>query len=152
MEIADNRVVTIHFTLIDADGQTITSTYGYDPLVYMHGKGTIVPAMEQALQGKSQGDKFEVEVAPEAGFGPHHPELVQTLPRSTYDGSGQLDVGSKLNGKTSRGVMRVVVTAIDSENITVDGNHPLAGKHFTAQIEVIDVRVPTPQEVQFGLS
>lgn len=150
MEIADNRIVTIHFILIDADGGTITNTYGHDPLVYMQGKGTIVPAMEQALLGKSTGDKFEVEVIPETGFGPHHPELVQTLPRSVYDGSNQLAVGTKLSGKTSKGQMPVVVTAIDDEQITVDGNHPLAGKNFTAQIEVIDVRVPTPQEIQFG--
>ena len=151
MEIADNRIVTIHFVLIDGDGDPITSTYGHDPLIYMHGKGTIVPAMEQALLGKSTGDKFETQVTPETGFGPHHPELVQTLPRSAYDGAAALAVGTKLSGKTSRGQMAVVVTAIDGEQITVDGNHPLAGKTFTARIEVVDVRVPTPQEIQLGL-
>lgn len=150
MDIADNRVVTIHFTLTDADGAVITTTRGHDPLVYMHGKGSIVPGMEAALTGKQAGEQVQAQVAPDMGMGPHHAELVQTLPRSAYPGE-DLAIGKKLTGSTARGPLPVVVTAFDDETITVDGNHPLAGKHFTAEMEVLDVRVPTPHEIQFGL-
>ena len=150
MEIADNRVVTVHFTLTDADGAVITTTHGHEPLVYMHGKGSIVPAMESALKGRQAGERLQAEVTPETGFGPHHAELVQTLPRSAYPGS-DLAIGKKLTGSTARGPLLVVVTAFDDDSITVDGNNPLAGKTFTADMEVVDVRVPTPQVIQFGL-
>ena len=93
MEIAHRRVATVHFTLSDADGQAITTTRGHDPLVYMHGSGTIIQGLEQALDGRSPGDTFTVDIPPEQGFGPRHDSLVQRLPRSTFTGSSVPAVG-----------------------------------------------------------
>ena len=151
MEIADRRVATVHFTLYDADGNTVTSTKGQAPLVHMQGAGGIVPALEEALLGHKAGDQFEVEVTPERGFGKHHPELVQTLPRSAFNGSSEPVVGGKLQAQTARGPLDVVVTSVDGDNIAVDGNHPLAGKTFKLDVEVVDVRLATPDEIQFGV-
>ena len=152
MEIANRRVATIHFTLTDADGRQVTSTYGHAPLVHMYGTGGIVPALDKALAGKQPGEKFRIEVQPEEGFGPHREELVQTLPREVYDGHSALGVGSRLDAKTEGlGPLQVVVTAVDGDTITVDGNHPLAGKPFALDVEVVDVRVATPEEIQFGV-
>jgi len=89
MEIAHRRVATVHFTLTGEDGETITSTRGHDPLVYMHGTGGIAAGLEEALEGRSAGDRFEVTVPPEKGFGPRHPELVQVMPPQP-DWSGAL--------------------------------------------------------------
>ena len=72
MDIADRRIATVHFTLQDEQGRAITSTHGHAPLVYMHGTGSIMPGLEQALAGKAPGDTFRVTIAPEAGFGPRH--------------------------------------------------------------------------------
>ncbi|MCL1635270.1 peptidylprolyl isomerase [Luteimonas sp. SX5] len=151
MEIADRRIATIHFTLFDHEGKQVGSTHGHDPLVHMYGTGGIVPGLEKALAGKNAGDRFEVEVAPEEGFGPHHPELVQTLPRSTFNGAQAPSVGRKLIAQTSKGPLEVRVTGLDGDTITVDGNHPLAGKPFRLEVEILEVRVPTPQELQFGV-
>lgn len=151
MEIADRRVATVHFTLFDQDGNAVASTRDHDPLVHLQGSGGIVPALEQALDGKQAGDRFEVSVPPERGFGPRHPELVQTLPRSAFRGSAAPQVGSRLQAQTARGPLEVVVTATDGESIGVDGNHPLAGQTFRLDVEVVDVRLATPEEIQFGL-
>ena len=151
MEIADRRVATVHFTLYDAEGNTVTSTRGHAPLVHMQGAGGIVPALEQALLGKQPGDTFQVEVTPETGFGKYHPELVQTLPRSAFKGSAEPAVGGKLQAQTARGPLEVVVTSVDADSIGVDGNHPLAGKAFKLDVEVVDVRLATPEEIQFGV-
>lgn len=152
MEIADRRVATVHFTMIDEQGNQVTTTHGHDPLVHLQGTGGIVPALEEALEGKKAGDKFEITVPPERGFGPRFEALEQTIPRSTYNGSGEPVVGTKLTATTARGPLEVRVTAVDGENISVDGNHPLAGQTFKLDVEVVDVRLATPDEIQFGLS
>ena len=151
MEIADRRVATVHFTLYDDAGNTVASTHGHAPLVHMQGTGGIVPALEEALQGRKAGDRFEVQVDPERGFGKHHPELVQTLPRASFKGSSEPQVGSRLQAQTARGPLDVVVTSVDGDSIGVDGNHPLAGKPFRLDVEVVDVRLATAEELQFGL-
>ncbi len=152
MEIADRRIATFHFALFDQDGRQLTTTRGQDPIVHMYGTGRIVPGLEKALAGKQAGDKFEVSVPPEQGFGAHHPELVQTLPRAMFNhGARSPEVGEKLLAQTARGPLEVVVTGVDGDTITVDGNHPLAGKTFKIDVEIVDVRVATPQELQFGV-
>ena len=151
MDIADRRIATVHFTLHDEQGQVITSTHGHKPLVYMHGTGSIMPGLEQALAGKSPGDSFRVSIAPEAGFGPRHEALVQTLSRSQLSSSTEPVVGTRLAAETAKGPLEVVVTAVEGDRITVDGNHPLAGRVVDALVEVVDVRLATPEEQQFGV-
>ena len=151
MDIADRRIATVHFSLHDEQGQVITSTHGHAPLVYMHGTGSVMPGLEQALAGKSPGDTFRVTIAPESGFGPRHEELVQVVPRERLQAAATPQVGAKLSAQTARGPLEVVVTAIDDERVTVDGNHPLAGRTVEARVEVVDVRLATAEEQQFGL-
>jgi FKBP-type peptidyl-prolyl cis-trans isomerase SlyD len=151
MDIADRRIATVHFSLHDEQGHAITSTHGHDPLVYMHGTGSIMPGLEQALAGRSAGDAFSVKIAPEAGFGPRHEALVQTLPHSRLQATGAVAVGAKLTAQTAKGPLDVVVVAVDGDAITVDGNHPLAGRTVEARVEVVEVRLATPHEQQFGL-
>lgn len=151
MDIAHRRVATVHFTLSDPSGQRLTTTHGHDPLVYMHGSGSIIQGLEQALEGRSAGEVFTVEIPPEQGFGPRHESLVQQLPRATFTGSSVPAIGEKLRAQTERGPLDVVVTALDADSITVDGNNPLAGRTLRAEVEVVGVRVATPQEIQFGL-
>ena len=152
MDIADRRIATVHFTLTDADsGQPITTTRGHAPLTYMHGTGGIARGLEQALEGRKAGDRFEVVVAPEDGFGPRHDALVQTLPLGMWRAPTAPKVGDRLETTTAKGPLEVVVTAVGPDTVTVDGNHPLAGRRVRAEVEVLSVRVPTPDEVQFGL-
>lgn len=151
MEIAQRRVATVHFTLSDDSGQRITTTRGHDPLVYMHGNGSIIVGLEEALEGRKAGESFTVEIPPERGFGPRHESLVQTLPRAMFNGSATPAVGEKLRAQTEKGPLDVIVTALDDSQITVDGNNPLAGRMLRADVEVVGVRVATPDELQFGV-
>jgi len=151
MEIAHRRVATVHFTLSDDRGQRITTTRGHDPLVYMHGNGSIIAGLEAALEGRRAGETFTVDIPPERGFGPRHDSLVQTLPRTIFSGTATPAVGEKLRAQTEKGPLDVVVTALDDAHITVDGNNPLAGRMLHAEVEVVAVRVATPEEIQFGL-
>lgn len=153
MDIADRRIATVHFTLTDADsGTPITSTRGHAPLTYMHGTSSIARGLEQALAGRSAGERFEVVIAAEDGFGPRHEALVQTLPRTMWRAASEPKVGDRLETTTAKGPLEVVVTAVGEDSLTVDGNHPLAGRRVRAEVEVVSVRVPTPDEVQFGLA
>src|SRR3546814_8467209 len=98
------------FTLLGQDGGEVTTTHGHDPLVYLHGTGGIVRGLEEARAGKKAGDRFEVEVAPEQGFGKRHDGLVQNLPRSMLDSGAEPQVGARLKAQTERGPLDVVVT------------------------------------------
>lgn len=152
MEVAARRVVVLHFVLFDETGKQYTSTRGHDPMVHMQGAGGIFPGLEEALEGKRKGDSFSVTLPPEKGAGIQLPQMVQTLPRSIFTGTGSPTVGSKLSAKNGHGPLQVVVTAVDGDTITVDGNHPLAGQTFKMDVDVVDVRLATPDELQFGLA
>jgi FKBP-type peptidyl-prolyl cis-trans isomerase SlyD len=152
MEIADRRVATVHFTMKDEQGNVLGSTQGHAPLVHVQGTGGIVPALEQALEGKKAGDRFEVEVPPELGFGPRQEGLVQTLPRSAFTGGSEPGPGDVLQAQTAgRERTYARVTAVDGEHISVDANHPFAGQTLHLDVEVVDVRLATPEEIQFGI-
>ncbi|MGY0560905.1 MULTISPECIES: FKBP-type peptidyl-prolyl cis-trans isomerase [unclassified Luteimonas] len=151
MEIAYRRIATVHFTLTDEDGSQITTTRGHDPLVYMHGTDSIAKGLEEALEGRGTGDRLEVTVPPEKGFGPRFESLVQSHPLSIISDGVTPEVGAKLNAQTANGPLEVKVVAVEGDTVTVDGNHPLAGRAFRAELEVVDVRVATPDEIQFGL-
>src|SRR5262249_7220782 len=86
MQIANNSGVSFHYTLTDDNGQVLDSSQGREPLVYLQGVGQIVPGLEKAMEGRQVGDQFKVDVAPEEGYGVHHAELVQEVPREAFQG------------------------------------------------------------------
>jgi FKBP-type peptidyl-prolyl cis-trans isomerase SlyD len=150
MEITDGRVATFHYTLTDGDGQVIDKSSPERPLSYLHGAGNIVPGLESALAGKRAGDSLDAEVAPEQGYGPRHEAMVQQVPRSAFPDIDAVKPGMQFEARTERGPLLVTVTAIDPEHVTVDGNHPLAGKTLHFAVEVTDVREATDQESNQG--
>lgn len=150
MQIAERTVASFHYTLTDDAGQVIDSSSGRAPLTYLHGVGQIVPGLEKELEGKSAGDKFAVDVAPEEGYGPRHDGLIQQVPRAAFQGVDQLEVGMQFQAQGPQGGLSVVVTAIEGDQVTVDGNHPLAGQTLHFAIEVTDVREASVEEVLHG--
>lgn len=150
MEIADRRVASFHYTLTDDAGQVIDSSSGRDPLSYLHGAGNIVAGLEKALAGKQSGDKLKVDVAPEEGYGVRHDGLVQQVPREAFQGIDNVQPGMQFQAQTGNGPLLVTVTEVGEATITVDGNHPLAGKTLHFDVEVTDVREATNDEQQHG--
>jgi FKBP-type peptidyl-prolyl cis-trans isomerase SlyD len=150
MQIADRTVVSIHYTLTDDSGSVIDSSEGREPLAYLHGGGNIVPGLENALTGRAPGDKLDVTVAPEEGYGVHHAGLVQVLPRDAFHGVDTLEPGMQFTAQGNRGPLTVHIASIDGDEVTVDGNHPLAGKALHFAVEIVDVRAASDEELAHG--
>ncbi|MBX6420168.1 MAG: peptidylprolyl isomerase [Nevskia sp.] len=150
MQIADRCVASFHYTLTDDRGEVLDSSAGGQPLAYLHGAGNLIAGLERALAGHRAGDKFQVTVAPEDGYGAHDPRLVQVVPKSAFRGVTELKPGMRFSAESSHGPMPVVITAIRGDEVTVDGNHPLAGVTLHFAIEVTAVREATVEEVLHG--
>ncbi len=150
MQISDNKVVSIHYTLTNDAGEVIDSSEGREPLPYLAGAGNIIAGLESALEGKSVGDKLDVRVAPEDGYGERHEQMIQEVPRSAFDGVDDIQVGMHFQAQSDHGPVSVVVTALTDETVTVDGNHPLAGEHLNFAVEVVDVRDASEEELEHG--
>jgi FKBP-type peptidyl-prolyl cis-trans isomerase SlyD len=150
MPIAQNSVVTIHYTLKDDAGEVIDSSREGDPIAYLHGHGNLVPGLERELDGKNTGDKVNVSVAPEQGYGEYDKNLVQQVPRRALQGIANIKVGLRLQAQTPQGPRAVVVTRLVGDMVTIDGNHPLAGKNLNFDVEITDVREATEEELSHG--
>ncbi len=150
MQISENKVASIHYTLKDDAGQVLDSSSEGQPLTYLQGFGNIIPGLEQEMAGKSVGDKFEVTVEPEDAYGFRQDEMIQAVPRSAFDGVDNIEVGMRFQAQTANGPVPVVVTQVEDEQITVDGNHPLAEMKLHFSVEVVDVREASAEELQHG--
>ena len=150
MQIKENSVVSFHYTLTGKDGQVIDSSEGNQPLTYLHGVGQIVPGLENALLGKQAGDKMDVEVSAEEGYGEHHEFMVQQVPREAFQGVDEIEPGMQFQAQTPQGAMTVTVTAADETTVTVDGNHPLAGQPLFFVVEIVSVRDASEEEITHG--
>jgi FKBP-type peptidyl-prolyl cis-trans isomerase SlyD len=150
VQIGKNRVVTLNYTLRDEQGTVIDSSTGRAPLSYLHGKGNIIPGLEEALDGRAAGDKLEVTVAPERAYGPRDERLVQIVPRARFGEVESLQPGMQVRASSPQGPRIVTVVRVDPDFVTVDGNHPLAGRtlHFT--VEIAEVRKASHEEVSHG--
>lgn len=146
MKITANKVAAIHYTLRDNEGNVLDSSEGQEPLYYIHGIGNLIPGMEEGLEGKSKGDKFQIKVAPEKGYGEKSDEMVQKVPRSAF---GEQEIKPGMKFSTQHGEV-ITVTHVGLEEITVDANHPLAGVELNFDVEVMDVRDASADELAHG--
>ena len=151
MQISKNKVVSIGFKLTDADGSLIDESSTEEPLTYIQGIGSFIPAVESALEGKKSGDELEVTVTPEDGFGERDEELVHSVPRSQFQSGGDLEVGMQVQSQDpDGGAVIFTVVAVNTDNVTLDGNHPLAGMTLNFSVKVGDVRDATKEELDHG--
>jgi FKBP-type peptidyl-prolyl cis-trans isomerase SlyD len=150
MQIAERSVASFHYTLTNDAGDVLDSSDGREPLAYLHGAGNIVPGLEREMTGHVAGDKFNVDVAPEDGYGTYIEELVQVVPRKSFEGVDDLAVGMQFQAQTGQGPIAVVVTEIEDDEVTVDGNHPLAGETLHFAIEIAEVREASEEEIKHG--
>ena len=150
MQVADNMAVSIHYTLTDDDGEVLDSSIGDEALVFLQGSGNIISGLENAMVGKVAGDKFNVRIAPEDAYGELMEEMIQVISRDMFEGIDNIEVGMQFHADVSSGSGVVTVVSIEDDEITVDGNHPLAGLPLTFDVEVIDVRPATKEETAHG--
>ena len=141
----------MHYELKDAEGEVLDSSKGQEPLVYLHGAGNIIPGLEEALVGKAVGDTVDAVVAPEKGYGMPVDALVQTVPKEAFgEEVSKVEVGMRFQAETEQGPVPVVVTAMDEKTVTVDGNHPLAGKELHFNVSIAEIREASAEEIEHG--
>lgn len=153
MNIRENCVVSIHYTLTDDKGQQLDSSAGGEPLDYLHGAQNIIPGLESALAGRAPGDEIRVTVQPEDAYGEVNPELRQSVPREAFAGVDDLQPGMRFqmeDGDDEDQAISITVTEVGDEAVTIDANHPLAGQVLHFDVRVEDVREADATEVSEG--
>ena len=150
MQIAKNKIVTIDYTLTDDEGVVMDSSKGGEPLAYVHGIGNIIPGLEAALEGKNPGDAFKVTIPPAEAYGERDEELVRVVSRHVFADVDDLEVGMQFQGRSGEHVREFAVAAIDGDDVTIDGNHPLAGVTLNFDVTVVGVRNATAEELSHG--
>ena len=150
MTIADDSVVSFHYTLRDDTGAFNESSVGGEPVVYMHGHGNIVPGLEKELTGKKSGDKLTATVPPEEGYGHRNDSAVQRVPVKHLATKGPYSPGQTVVVNTNDGGRQGRVVKVGHFNVDLDLNHPLAGRTLTFDIEIVEVRAATEQELAHG--
>lgn len=150
MKIEQHKVVSIDYKLTDPQGQVIDASEGRGPLAYIHGIGNLVPGLERALEGKIAGDRVDITIAPEDGYGVRDEGLVQGVPRAAFSGVNQIDVGMQFRAQGPDGQRVVTVVKVGDDQVTVDGNHPLAGMPLHFDVTIVTVRDATAEEIDHG--
>lgn len=150
MSIRKDSVVTFHYTLKDDGGTLIDRSSQGEPLAYLHGHGNLVAGLERELEGKSTGDQLSVSIPPGEGYGEYSKALVQTIPRRALKGIANITVGMRLQAQTEQGPKAVTVTNVTGDLVTIDANHPLAGKNLNFDVRIEDVRDATAEELAHG--
>jgi FKBP-type peptidyl-prolyl cis-trans isomerase SlyD len=148
--VQDNLVVTLDYELIFEE-ETLESTEEGEPIVFIQGLGQIIPGLESALYGLKVGDQKTVTIQPEDAYGEYDPESLQEVEIEEFSEEVPLDVGTFLDMKDDEDeVLSAQIIAADEETITLDFNHPLAGKTLTFKITVTNLRPPTDEELDHG--
>jgi FKBP-type peptidyl-prolyl cis-trans isomerase SlyD len=150
MQVVDEKVVLIHYTLTNDQGDIIDSSDDGEPLAYIHGRGNIISGLESALTGKKVGDELKVTIAPEDGYGIRDTSLESTLPLSAFEGAGEIQPGMQFQTRGAEGNQVLTITSIEGDTVSVDGNHPLAGIRLNFDVLISDVREPSPEELSHG--
>lgn len=151
VQIADQKVVTLDYTLKDDEGTLIDSSEGRGDFVYLHGARNIVPGLENALTGKVAGDAVSVAVGPTEGYGERDDNLQQAVPKEMFEAEADLSVGMQFHAQSPEGEMMVVtVVGVEGDEVVVDGNHPLAGVSLNFDVTVVEVRDASAEEIEHG--
>ena len=150
MQIENEKVVTLHYKLTDDKGEVIDQSND-GSFAYLHGAKNIIPGLEDALTGKNAGDKFDVTIAPEQGYGERNDAMLQEVPREMFESGADIQVGTQFHAQGPNGETLVVtVVEVKDDKVVVDGNHPLAGVPLNFDVEVVDVRDATAEEIEHG--
>jgi FKBP-type peptidyl-prolyl cis-trans isomerase SlyD len=148
MQIDDRKYVAIEYKLTLPSGEEIDSSPAGEPFGFITGAGQVIPGLEKALMGKSEGDQEKIVIEPEEGYGAVKENLVQDIPRSQFPEGTDIAPGMSFQAQGPQGPIMLTVKELkDDETVTVDLNHPLAGKQLHFEVKVAEVREPTAAEI-----
>lgn len=150
MQIGKNKVVTLNYVLKNDAGEILDQSQD-GSFLYLHGASNIIPGLEQALENKSVGDSFNVNIAAADAYGERDDSMVQVVPRDMFEADAPVEAGMQFHAQTPEGHMiTVTVTSVEGDEITVDGNHPLAGEALNFDVSVVDIRDASEEELDHG--
>ena len=148
--VEDNLVITLDYKLIVED-ELLESTEDGEPILFIQGIGQIIPGLENALYGMEVGDQKTVVIQPEDAYGEYDPESLQEAKKEEFSEEVPLDVGTFLDLEDDEGdVLSAQIITAEEDTITLDFNHPLAGKTLTFEITVTDLRPASEEELDHG--
>ena len=147
--IAKDTAVRFNYILKDEIGNVIDQSQG-EPLAYLHGHNNIIPGLEKELEGKSAGDSLTAVIEPADAYGEYQEQAVQQVPRANFQGVDNIQPGMQFQSEAEGQVMLVTVTDVNEDTVTVDANHPLAGKKLSFDVEIVEVRAATEDELNHG--
>ena len=150
MKIEKHSVVSIEYTLTNNEGNVIDTSENGEPLSYLHGTGSLIPGLEKELEGKKLGDSFKLSIPPEEGYGQRNEQQISEIPKSEFRGVETFEKGMQFQTHSEHGVQVVTVIDIVGDNVTVDGNHPLAGETLNFDVSIVSVRKALPEELTHG--
>ncbi len=150
MQIAADCVASFHYVLKEAGGAELESSAGAQPMTYLHGHDSLLPGLEEALVGRSVGDKFTVTLPPEKAFGELREDSELRVPISQLQGARKWQPGMMAVIHTQHGHQQVTVLKVGHTMATVDTNHPMAGKTLEFNVEVTEVRAASHEELTHG--
>ncbi|MEX0740718.1 MAG: peptidylprolyl isomerase [Pseudohongiella sp.] len=148
--IGKNAVVSINYTLTNDAGEVMDTSEGREPLTYLHGANNLIPGLEKEMEGKTTGQNFKVTIPPAEAYGESNPELVQTLSKDMFKGVDKVEPGMGFTAQGPQGEQHIVVTAVDGDQVTIDANHPMAGKTLHFAVEIVSVRDASEEEIEHG--
>lgn len=150
MNITSNKVVSLNYTLKNSEGMVLDTSEGRDPLLYLHGVGGLIPGLEKELEGMAVNDKKNVVVQPEDAYGKRQAELYHVVPKSGFQGDEEMQVGMQVQLETEQGPAIARIDKIEGEDVTLDLNHPLADMILHFDVEVVDIREASEDEISHG--
>ncbi len=150
MQIEDKKIVVMNYTLTTDDGEVLDQSSD-GSFAYLHGADNIIAGLENALTGKMVGDTLNVKVAPADGYGERNDEMIQVVGKEMFESDEGLEVGSQFHAEGPDGQpIMITIAAIDGDDITIDGNHPLAGVNLNFDVSIIDIRDASEEELSHG--
>lgn len=150
MQISQDKVAVITYTLTDTEGTVIDKATEADPFSLIQGTGNIISGLETALEGKKTGDKITTTIAPNDAYGERDDSLTEVLSKEMFSGVDTIETGMQFHAQTEQGLSVVTVTSVSEKEVTIDANHPLAGVTLNFDVDVIEVRDATEDELEHG--
>ncbi len=150
MLIEDKKIVVMNYTLTTDDGEVLDQSDD-GTFAYLHGADNIIQGLETALIGKTVGDKLNVKVLPQEGYGERNDEMIQVVGKEMFEAEAELEVGTQFHAEGPDGQpIMITVAAIEGDDITIDGNHPLAGVNLNFDVAIVDIRDASEEEIEHG--
>ena len=149
MKIEKDRVVRFHYTVSETGQEPVESSREGEPLAILFGHGNIIPGLEKAMDGHEAGDTFSADVVAADAYGERRPDLTQRVPKKHF-GKQRLAAGEQVVLTTNFGPRPVTVQKVGMSVVDVDLNHPMAGKDLDFDIEIVEVREASEEEIAHG--